>query len=267
MKIFISADIEGTAGIADWNETRRSTPEDYLEFRSLMTEEVIAACEGAREAGAEEVLIKDAHDSGRNIILERLPAYTQIIRSWPGHPDSMMFGIGPDHHAAIYTGYHSKAGTEANPLAHTSNGRISRLILNGAVASELTMNALCAAEYGVPSVFLAGDAGICADAAAEIAGIRTVATLEGFGPATRSLAPLRARQAIREGVTAALSGDVSTRMPKLADVWELVIEFNNPVDAYQASWYPGAKAHGPRAVAFESASFFDIRRAYQFMKV
>ena len=267
MKIFISADIEGTAGIATWSETTRHTPEDYLEFRTLMTEELVAACEGAREAGAEEILIKDAHDSGRNLILDRLPAYTQIIRAWSGHPDGMMFGLTPDHHAAIYTGYHSKAGTETNPLAHTSNGRISRLLLNGAVASELTMNSLCAADYGVPSVFLSGDAGICADARAEIPGIQTVATLEGFGSATKSLAPARARAAIRNGVMAALSRDTSALLPRIAPSYELVIEFNNPVDAYRASWFPGAKAHGPRAVAYESTSFFDTRRAYQFMKV
>ena len=267
MKIFISADIEGTAGIATWDETRRSAPADYLEFRALMTEELVAACEGAREAGAEEILIKDAHDSARNLILERLPAYTRIIRGWSGHPDAMMFGVSPDHHAVLYTGYHSKAGTEANPLAHTSNGRISRLLLNGAVASELTMNALCAAEYGVPSAFLSGDAGICADAAAEIPGIATVATLEGFGPATNSLAPARARAAIRAGVKAALSRDVSALLPRTAPAYEMVIEFNNPVDAYRAGWFPGAKPHGPRAVAFESPSFFETRRAYLFMKV
>lgn len=267
MKIFLNADIEGTAGINMWDETRRSAPADYLEFRALMTAEVVAACEGAREAGAEEVLIKDAHDSARNIILEELPDYTRIIRGWSGHPDAMMFGISPEHHAAIYTGYHSKAGDEGNPLAHTSNGRISRLLLNGKVASELTMNALCAAEYGVPSVFVAGDAGICADAVAEIAGIATVVTLEGFGPATKSLAPARSRTAIREGVKAALSRDVSAIMPEMAPAYELVIEFNNPVDAYRAGWFPGARSHGPRAVAFESTSFFETRRAYQFMKV
>lgn len=267
MKVYLNADIEGTAGITMWDETRRSMPADYLEFRALMTAEVVAACEGAREAGAEEILIKDAHDSARNIILEQLPAYTRIIRGWSGHPDAMMFGVSPEHHAVIYTGYHSKAGTETNPLAHTSNGRISRLLLNGALASELTMNARCAAEYGVPSAFLAGDAGICADAGAEIPGILTVATLEGFGPATTSLAPARARAAIRDGVRAALSRDVSALLPKAAESYELVIEFNNPVDAYRAGWFPGAKAHGPRAVAFESPSFFEVRRAYQFMKV
>ena len=72
MKVFISADIEGTAGIAHWNEADRTHP-DWAEFRALMTGEVVAACEGARAAGATEVVIKDAHDSGRNLLHDRLP--------------------------------------------------------------------------------------------------------------------------------------------------------------------------------------------------
>lgn len=264
MKVFISADMEGTAGIANWNEADRDHP-DYAQFRDLMTAEVVAACEGARAAGASEVVVKDAHESGRNLMIDRLPDYCRVIRSWSGHPDSMMFGLSPDFAAAIYTGYHSKAGTEANPLAHTSNLRISRLLLNGEVASEFTVNALCAARYGVPSALIAGDAGICADARAMVPGIGTVETLEGFGPATVSLAPARARAAIREGVEAALRGDMSGRLPVMADRHEVVIEFVNPIDAYRASWYPGARKHGPRAVAFDAVEFFEIQRALRFM--
>lgn len=180
MKVFISADMEGTAGIAHWDETERTHP-DWAEYRELMTGEVVAACEGARAAGATEVLVKDAHDSARNLIADRLPDFARIVRGWSGHPDAMMFGLDASFHAAVYTGYHAKAGTEDNLLAHTSNLRISRLLLNGEVASEFTMNALCAARYGVRSAFLSGDAGICADAEAFAPGIVTLPTLEGHG--------------------------------------------------------------------------------------
>jgi D-amino peptidase len=265
MKVFISADIEGTAGIADWDETLR-THSDWIEFRTLMTEEVVAACDGARAAGATEVVIKDAHDSARNLIVERLPAFARVIRGWSGHPDAMMFGLDRNFSAAIYTGYHSKAGTEDNPLAHTSNLRISRLMLNGEIASEFTLNALCAALYDVPSALIAGDAGICADARAMIPGIGTVETLRGFGPASDSISPARSRELIREGVEAALNRDLRANIPPVAGPYEVVIEFNTPVDAYRGSWYPGAKTHGPRAVGFASDDFFEILRALRFMK-
>ncbi|ODT55332.1 MAG: peptide ABC transporter [Methylobacterium sp. SCN 67-24] len=265
MKVFISADIEGTAGIAHWDEAERTHP-DWAEFRALMTAEVVAACEGARAAGATEVVIKDAHDSGRNLILDRLPDYARIVRGWSGHPDAMMFGLDESFAAAIYTGYHSKAGSEANPLAHTSTMRISRLLLNGEVASEFTVNALCAAGYGVPSVFLAGDEGICAEARAMVPGLAAVETLDGKGRASTSISPAWSRRLIREGVAAALLGDFAQALPAKAEHYQLVIEFNNPTDAYRAGWYPGARTHGPRAVAFEHRDFAEILRALVFLK-
>ena len=191
----------------------------------------------------------------------------RIVRGWSGHPDEMMFGIDAGFAAAIYTGYHSKAGAEGNPLAHTSNLRISRLLLNGEVASEFTFNALCAAGYGVPSVFLAGDAGICAEARAMVPGLATVETLDGRGRAATSISPAWSRRLIREGVAAALSGDFAQALPATADRYEVVIEFSTPTEAYRAAWYPGARAHGPRAVAFEHRDFSEILRALLFLKV
>lgn len=264
MKIFLSADIEGTAGIAHWDEAERTHP-DYAEFRELMTGEVVAACEGARAAGATEVVVKDAHDSARNLILDRLPDYVKIMRGWSGHPDAMMFGLDSSFAAAIYTGYHSKAGSEANPLAHTTTLRISRLILNGEVASEFTMNSLTAARHGVPTAFLSGDAEICADAMALVPGMKTVPTLEGFGRAALSISPKRARQAIREGVEAALANVSTSQMPAQQGPFEISLEFVNPTDAWRVSWYPGAYLNGPRAVGFKADSIFDIQRALRFL--
>lgn len=264
MKIFLSADIEGTAGITDWDEAERTHP-DHAEFRDLMTGEVVAACEGARAAGASEVVVKDAHDSGRNLILDRLPEYVKIMRGWSGHPDAMMYGLDSSFAAAIYTGYHSKAGSEANPLAHTTTLRISRLILNGEVASEFTMNSLTAARHGVPSVFLSGDAEICADAGRLVSGMHTVPTLEGFGRAALSISPVRARQAIRDGVEQAVAAISASQLPVRQGPFEILLEFVNPTDAWRGSWYPGAYLNGPRAVGFRADTFFDIQRALRFL--
>jgi D-amino peptidase len=264
MKIFISADIEGTAGITDWNEAFRDKP-DYAEFREYMTDEVVAACEGARTAGATEILVKDAQSSARNLILSKLPRYPGVVRGWSGHPDVMMFGIDESFDAAIYTGYHNKAGADTNPLAHTLTGRVSRLLINGAVASEFSLNALCAGRYGVPSAFLSGDKGICDEAAALVPGIATVATSEGFGPATRSLSPARSVEAIREGVAAALNGEIAGGVPEMANDWLLRIEFTNPVEAYKGSWYPGMEHPEPRVLEIRAQDFFDVQRASRFV--
>ncbi|RDL53040.1 D-aminopeptidase [Ensifer sp. M14] len=264
MKVFISADIEGTAGITAWDEAKKGHPE-YEEFREYMTDELVAACEGAKAAGAKEIVVKDAHSTARNLILSKLPAYVSIVRGWSGHPDLMMFGIDKSFSAALYTGYHNKAGTDTNPLAHTLTGTVSRLLINGEVASEFTLNALCAARYGVPSAFLSGDAGMCAEAKAIASGIGTVATSEGFGPATRSLTPKAAVAAIREGVEKALSSDLKTCLPKLADRFELVVEYTTPIEAYRGSWYPGVEHVAARTLRFEASDFFEIQRAIRFI--
>ncbi|AXC49963.1 peptide ABC transporter [Paracoccus suum] len=264
MKVFISADMEGTAGITTWSETERETA-DYPQFQALMTAEVLAACEGARAAGAREIIIKDAHSSGRNLLLEGLPDDVRIVRNWSGHPHSMMFGLTEDCDAAIYTGYHDAAGTDSNPLAHSFNGRIMRLTINGALASEFTVNATTAASLGVPSVFLSGDAGICAAAADLVPGIVTTPVSEGFGPATRSISPLASRAAIRSGVEQALRDLPARSAAPLSGSWEVEVEYSTPVDAYRGSFYPQVEYVAPRKLTFVRDDWFDVLRALRFL--
>ena len=89
MKVFISVDIEGCAGITHWDEAEKNHA-DYPEFREQMTREAVAAIEGAKIAGATEILVKDAHSSGRNLIASMLPADVRLVRSWMGHPLCMV---------------------------------------------------------------------------------------------------------------------------------------------------------------------------------
>ena len=264
MKIFISADIEGTAGITDWDEALKSG-KNYPDFRELMTAELIAACEGARAAGASEIIVKDAHETGRNLIVGKLPDYVRIVRGWSGHPHMMMAGIDADCAAALFTGYHNKAGSDTNPLAHTFSGKVSRLLINGEVVSEFTVNALCAAMVGVPPVFLSGDKGICEEARAMVPAITTVSVSEGAGPSTISVAPRRALAQIRDGVELALSQDLAACSLALPDHFELEVQYSNPTDAYRVSWYPGAENVRPNAVRFTASDYFEILRSLRFL--
>jgi len=79
MKIFISADIEGITGVTDWDETELK---GYSAAAcAQMTAEVAAACEGAIQAGASEVWVKDSHDTGRNINAAGLPEQARLERA------------------------------------------------------------------------------------------------------------------------------------------------------------------------------------------
>ena len=264
MKVYISADIEGTAGITNWEEADKSHS-TYHVFRERMTEEVVAACEGAIAAGAKEILIKDAHDSGRNIIAARLPDCARLIRGWSGHPLSMVQDIDSSFDAAVFVGYHAKAGSDDNPLAHTLRLRVAHLAINGEIAPEFHIFSYAAALHGVPSVFLSGDHGICADAKRIVPGIVTVPVSQGIGPSTVSIAPSLALKQIRDGVTKALRGDRDACRITLPKHFTLEIKFTTPVDAYRASWYPGASQPEPRIVRFESGDYFEILRAIKFM--
>ena len=263
MKVYISADIEGTAGITDWAETLRTDP-SYAEFREYMTEELVAACEGARAAGATEVWVKDAHHTARNLILSRLPDYVRVIRGWSGHPLVMMQELDDSFAAVMFTGYHAKGGGEGNPLAHTLTGKV-RIRLNGELASEFTLNAYAAAMFGVPVAFLSGDSTMCQDAQALVPGMATLPVSQGYGPSTVSMVPALAVREMRERTEAALSGDLARLRLALPERFELVVEFTNPSDAYRVSWYPGAEHMAPCAVRFVSDNYFDILRAIRFL--
>lgn len=138
MKIFISADIEGVATTTLWPETEKGS-EDYRLHAQQMTMEVIAACEAASEAGASEIVVRDAHEDGNNLDIWKLPENVTLIRGWSGHPYSMVYGIDPSFDAAIFIGYHSAASSEGNPLSHTESLNPLSVKLNGALASEFLL--------------------------------------------------------------------------------------------------------------------------------
>ena len=92
MDLFFSCDIEGVCGAAAWDQLGPGTPE-LQALCAQMTREVAAACRAAVQAGGERILVKDAHDTGRNIALEELPVPVQVNRGWAGDPYGMMSGI------------------------------------------------------------------------------------------------------------------------------------------------------------------------------
>src|SRR4030095_9992117 len=91
LKVYISADMEGVAGVVTPDQLGPPGFE-YKRFRGFMTNEVLAAIEGARAAGATEFLVSDSHGNGENLLIERFPKDVQIVRSGP-RPLSMMQGI------------------------------------------------------------------------------------------------------------------------------------------------------------------------------
>jgi D-amino peptidase len=264
MKVYISADIEGVTGTTDWNECEIGHAR-YKEFQEQMTREVAAACQGAYEAGATEILVKDAHDTASNIIQAKLPEYTKLIRGWAGDPYMMMQDIDSSFDAAFLIGYHSKAGSEGNPLSHTMNGQPARIWLNDEPASEMLINTYIAAYEKVPVVFVSGDQQLCKDSVALNPFVETCAVKEGKGSSTINIHPDLATQKIAAGAGKSLKNELSQQILNLPEIFTLKIEFKEFKDAYRSSFYPGVEKLSERLLQFKTIDYFEILRALLFL--
>jgi D-amino peptidase len=264
MKVFISVDIEGCAGITHWDEAEKNHA-DYPEFREQMTREAVAAIEGAKIAGATEILVKDAHSSGRNLIASMLPGDVRLVRSWMGHPLCMVQELDESFDAVMMIGYHSAAGSEENSLAHTLSHDAAEIRVNGHRASEFLIHALASSMLGVPTVFVSGDKGLMDEIEATNPAIGRCAVKEGRGQSTVSMTPAAAVKAIREGAAQALRGDLRQSLLELPEHFIVEIAYSNPVLAARHQWYPGMAHVGNRTVRFETGHYFDVLRMLSYV--
>lgn len=264
MKVFISADMEGTTPTIRWDECEYGKGY-YTTFAEQMTREVVAACEGAINAGADEIVIKDAHETGANIDITKLPECAKLIRGWSGHPYSMVFGIDSSFDAAMFIGYHSAAGREGNPLSHTMSGKALYIKINGEYASEFMLFSYAAALEGVPTVFLSGDKMLCEDGKKLHPGLYTVAVKEGFGASAVCLSTANSLKLIRENVEKALKQDLSKAKITLPRHFTVEICFKEHANANKASYYPGMKKLNGNTVLFETDNYFEVLRMIGFV--
>ena len=265
MRVFISADIEGICFTDEWKETRKDDPE-YPKACAQMTAEVRAACEGAIEAGADYILVNDAHGHGTNIDVSQLPECVEVIRGWSGNPLAMADGVQEGHFdAAMFIGYHCAAGRQGSPLSHTNSLKPAKVRINGEIGSEFLIFSYAAAMYGVPTVFLSGDRCLCDDSADLHPMLKTVAVKEGWGGRVKCLHPKVACDRIREGVKEALGQDLGMAKIELPEWFRLEITYKEPVDAVRNSYYPGFVLENDNTIHTETESYMEILTAIEFL--
>ena len=257
MKVFISADIEGTAFTTYWDETELKEG-IYSRAAQEMTREVRAAVDGALAAGATEITVNDAHDWGINIDPNEMPECVELIRGWSGSPLSMVDGIDESYDAAMFVGWHAAAGRYGNPLSHTMSTKTTRVTLNGMPCSEFLLYSWACAMKGVPTVFLAGDRTLVEDSASLHPCLRTVALKDGFGGMTRCLAPAKAHRLIREESEAALRQDLHTAGVTLPDHFELRISYKEHKNAVKYSFFPGCRLEEGNTVVYETSDYMEL---------
>ncbi|MGM9974747.1 MAG: M55 family metallopeptidase [Clostridiaceae bacterium] len=264
MRVYISADIEGVAGIAAWEETTKGG-NGYETYALQLTKEVEAACRGAIEAGAQEVYVRDAHDSARNINFNLLPEEVYLQRGWSLDPLCMVSGIDKGFDAAIFIGYHSRAGSSKSPLAHTMNTNLEYIRLNGKKVSEFVINAYAAAYYKIPVVFVSGDKELMEEVLEYNSAISTLATKEGVGDSVVSIHPERAIREIRDEVRVALSKSFGENTLTLPEDFQVEISYKNHQTAYKMSFYPGASLKDEHTIAFKAEDYYEVLRFLHFV--
>ncbi|MET9772298.1 M55 family metallopeptidase [Streptomyces sp. NPDC006415] len=256
MKALISVDMEGISGIVHSSETN---PEryDYQRGRELMTAEANAVIEGVLDAEpTADVLVADAHGTFRNLLLEQLDRRARLVRGKP-RALNMLAGLDADTDAALFVGYHVRAGEGPGVLAHTMNGEILDVRVTGRPLGEIGLNAAMAGHLGVPVVLLSGDDAACAEMADLVPGTVTVAVKEALGMAAAvTLHPEEARDRLRRAAADAVSR--RTEIPPLALTGPLDVEVDlaSPHTIDLATLVPGvSRTAGARTVAFTAPDY------------
>lgn len=233
-----------------------------------MTREVAAACRAAVQAGGERILVKDAHDTGRNIALEELPVPVQVNRGWAGDPYGMMSGIQHGSwDGAVFLGYHSGAGTSGSPMAHTMEPqKVDYIEINGERASEFTLNAYMAGLHGVPVCFVSGDAALWRSRAPHGAGPCRGACGEGRRRQHHQPAPALAAERIEKALYDQLDSErYKTCLVPMPLQFEIFVRYRSHQLAYHAGFYPGASLCEEQTVRFACENYADAMRFFHFV--
>jgi D-amino peptidase len=265
-KVLISVDMEGISGIVAPEDCNQRAGDDYPYFRRIMTMEANAAVEGALAAGATDIIVRDAHGSGRNIVPDLLHKKARLLRDWSFGPKEMMEGIDDTFSAAVFIGYHASAGTPDAILEHTWSGRVTAVKVNDVLLPEAGINALIAGYFNVPVVFISGDRAVCDQVGRLLGEIESVAVKEGIGAAALCYHPEAAREMIKAGVEKALRNIGKYKPYRLPPPFALVLTLKDEKAVNNAQYYPGAKRTGDWELTFESRDLMEALKAFSGMQ-
>jgi len=267
MRVYISVDMEGVAGVVHEDQTDPTEPRhagEYNRFRRLMTGEANAAVAGALEAGATNIVVNDSHWLMRNLLAEELNPAAELVSGGPKRL-SMVEAIDSGFEAAMFIGYHAQAGTRHAIIDHTYTSRVYQARINGKPVGELALNAAMAGVHGVPVALVSGDQALAAEARTVLgSSVETVIVKEAVGRfAARSLAPSVACDRIRAGAAAALR---RSHVPFVfSPPVTLEVDFIVSQMADMAELVPGSTRTGGRTVSYTGDDYREVFRAWRAM--
>jgi len=262
VKVFLSTDMEGSAGVVDWGQVRGPSQE-YEYYRGQLQAEVNAAIEGALAAGATEFLVNDSHSTMQNLRPDELRGRASYL-SGRHKPMYMVEGLDASFDAAFFVSYHGSAGSTSSVLYHTYNPKgIAEVRLNGVVAGEAGVNALVALAYGVPVVLISGDRVTIDEAQPFCPEIESVVVKESVSHnAALSVHPETARELIRDGAQRALERLSDFRLPTITQPAELTVRYHNHAFAELACALRGVEQTDEKVVAIRNDDPLQLFRTF-----
>lgn len=260
LKVFISIDMEGLAGVVTGPDVSTNGP-DYAHFRQVMAGEANAAIDGAFRAGATEVLVRDSHGAKQNLLPSDVDPRARLLRGVSAGPKNMMEGIDSTYGAVVFLGYHAKAGTPNAILEHTSTGNVVDFSINGVSLPEGGYNALIAGLYGVPVVLIAGDRAVVDQIRGLLGPIDGVAVKDEIENASNGLSPKAAQDEIRKTVEQAVRNRTRAKPWKIPGPYTMVLKVKT-----ERPLYPGATHVGPGEFTYTSPDLLAVLSAFNAMK-
>ena len=269
-RIFISVDMEGIGGIGTSAMTSPAG-KDYATGRKLMTDEVNAVVAAILQAGPAEVLVNDSHGDMQNLLHTELDPRATYIQG-AVKPFGMVQGLDSTFDAAIFLGYHARAGTPGGFLAHTGTGAVKGLWLGDLEAGEGELNAAYAGALGVPVILAAGDSVFTAQFARSVPTAEIVATKVAETPqSARLLHPQMVRERLTAATKRALGRIGSARPLRVATPVRVRLRLSDTTIPALLEAIPGVRMVDGFTVEFAAAGMRDayrlIRLMYRYVSV
>jgi len=264
MKLYVSCDMEGIAGVCAWPQVDARAPHpEYAIYRSYYTREVAASIEGARAAGAGAVVVNDSHGPMRNLLFDELPSDLRVVFG-NRKPFSMVQEIDASFGGAFFVGYHGGAGEADAVLGHTYTPSVVYDVrVNGVRCSEAIFNAGLLGYFGVPLLLVTGDRTTVQGVRSVMPWVRGVIVKESIGTfAAASMPPEAARRAIAEGAREAIRNAAQAQPYRFEPPIELAVDLVKTEQADLVETIPGFTRTGARSVRFVHEAFPTIFKAF-----
>jgi D-amino peptidase len=263
VRVFISADMEGVAGVARDEQTAPSSPLHPASCH-LLTQEVNAAIEGALDAGVQEVVVSDGHWNCTNVLPEELHPRAELVSGYPRRL-YMGEGMGPGFDAAFFVGYHAAVGTADAVLDHSyaDGGVVHQVRLGGVPQSEGSLTGYLCGVFDCPVALFTGDAAAVSQMHELVVEVEGVVVKEGLTrQAARSLHPQVARERIRTGARRAIERLSNIPVLRLEGSVELEVDLVSTAMADSCERVPCVTRLGPRTVGYVSEEYVDVYRLF-----